>query len=181
MGFLSMTQVYRLQAAHEYLKALITGSHSLHDELHCQENIAVRLKRVIPWTQTARDVLEDVAPVEVVISDPWIVFNDKSVVVDVVSDWTWHEPESRGFNILIGTDGLIRGNITAWGGAVWQNNRKILEQCAGKHGCTRAESEAYEDALIWIESNATEKEKVIILTDSLSLVNRLQSGHVKES
>lgn len=66
----------------------------------------------------------------------------------------------REANAIIATDGSIRDNITAWGGAVWRNNRKVFHRCAGKQGRTssfRAESEAYEDALVWMEKSTTEK------------------------
>ncbi|KAJ7379742.1 hypothetical protein OS493_014149 [Desmophyllum pertusum] len=92
--------------------------------------------------------------------------------------------ESKEANIIIATDGSIRDTcISAWGGAVWQNNRKTFEWCAGKQRRTssfRAESEAYEDALIWTRNNTTEEDRVVVLTDSLGLVARLKRGLVRE-
>lgn len=41
-------------------------------------------------------------------------------------------------------------------------------------------SEAYEEALIWMEKSTREDDTVIILTDSRSLVSRLKCGQVKE-
>jgi hypothetical protein len=37
-----------------------------------------------------------------------------------------------------------------------------------------------EDAITWLSGNASELDRVVILTDSLSLVNKLQSGRVKK-
>jgi hypothetical protein len=37
-----------------------------------------------------------------------------------------------------------------------------------------------EDAITWLSGNTSERDRVVILTDSLSLVNKLQSGRVKK-
>ena len=66
---------------------------------------------------------------------------------------------------------------------MWQNNRRTFERCAGKQGRTssfQAESEAYEDALIWMRNNTTEEDRVVVLTGSLSLVTRLKRCLVRE-
>ena len=52
-----------------------------------------------------------------------------------------------------------------------------------RHGSSssfRSESEAFEDALAWIIQNTTPHDKVAILTDSLSLVSKVESGMVKK-
>ena len=56
--------------------------------------------------------------------------------------------------------------------------------CAGRHGRTssfRAEAEGFENALIWLSAGSTIKDNVIMLTDSQSLVMRLQTAMVKAS
>ena len=139
MGFLNMQQTYKLQAAQEYIRALTTESHPLYDGLQSHRDLAVRLKRVLPWTKAARDTLEEVVPVHNIKADPWVAYNEKPLLVDSVGDRTWREPdkainnaevtqylESKEANTIIATDGSIRDNISAWGGAVWQNNRKHL-------------------------------------------------------
>lgn len=88
--------------------------------------------------------------------------------------------ECKGFNFLVPLNGSICDNITAWGAAVWQNNRKTFKWFAGKHGstsCFRAKSDAFEVTQIWMESNARGEDSVVTLTDYLRLGNRLQSGH----
>ena len=59
-----------------------------------------------------------------------------------------------------------------------------FEWCTRKRGRTssfRAECEAYEDALVWMGTSTTREDGAIVLTDSLSLVSRLQAGKVKDS
>ena len=83
--------------------------------------------------------------------------------------------ESSGANIVVGTDGSLRENITAWGGAAWKNNKLAFEWCTGKQGHTgslRAECEAYEDAMAWMGTSTTREGSVIVLTDSYSFVSR---------
>ncbi|KAJ7386239.1 hypothetical protein OS493_010638 [Desmophyllum pertusum] len=196
MGFLNKQQTYKLQAAQEYIRALTTESHPLYNELQNHSDLAVRLQRVIPWIKAAKDTLEEVVPVDNIQADPWVAYNNKPILVDSVGDRTWEERdkainnaevsqylESKEANIIIATDGSIRDNISAWGGAVWQKNRRTFEWCAGKQDRTssfRAESDAYEDALIWMRNNTTEEDRVVELTDSLGLVTRLKRGLVKE-
>ena len=53
--------------------------------------------------------------------------------------------ESTGANIVVGTEGSVREDITAWGGAAWKDNKRAFEWCTGKQGRTssfRAECEA---------------------------------------
>ena len=44
--------------------------------------------------------------------------------------------ESTGANIVVGTNGSVREDITAWGGATWKDNKRAFEWCAGKQGRT---------------------------------------------
>ena len=90
--------------------------------------------------------------------------------------------ELSGANI-IGTDGSVREDITAWGGAAWKHDKRVFEWCTGKLGRTssfRAECETHEDALVCLGKNTTRDDSVIILTDSLSLTSRLQTGKVSD-
>ena len=77
-GVLNMLQTYKLQAAQEYIRALTIESHPLHDELQCNNDLAVlRLKRVMPWTKASRDSL--------------VAYNGKTLLVNSVGDRTWRE------------------------------------------------------------------------------------------
>ena len=91
MGFMKLQQTYQLQTAEEYVRALTTESHPLYDELQRHDEISVRLKRVIPWTKAARDILVDALPVESIMPDPWVVLNDKPLLIDAIGDRTWRE------------------------------------------------------------------------------------------
>jgi hypothetical protein len=77
--------------------------------------------------------------------------------------------EEKSQTTIIATDGSIRDNTTAWGGAVWEDGRIVDEWSAGKHGrsySNRSECEAMEDALSWLEENSVYSDISIILTDS---------------
>ena len=83
----------------------------------------------------------------------------------------------QGCNVVIATDGSIRENVTAWAGAVWRDNSLLFEWSAAREGSAssyRAECEAFRDALAWIQQHAEESDRIAILTDSLSLVSRLE-------
>ena len=82
MGFPSMLHSYRLQAARQYVRAFTTESHSLYNERHHHEDVTVTLKRVPPWTLAARNMVEDVVPVENVTSDPWVLYNDRPLPLE---------------------------------------------------------------------------------------------------
>jgi hypothetical protein len=41
--------------------------------------------------------------------------------------------EEKSPTTIIATDGSIRDDITAWGGAVWKGGKLIYEWSAGKH------------------------------------------------
>lgn len=91
--------------------------------------------------------MEEVVPVGNITSDPRVLYNDKPSVVDAVGDRTWRERDGAinnakvsqylqaiDANIVFATDGSLHDNITAWGDAVWGNNSKAFEWCAGWHG-----------------------------------------------
>ncbi|KAI8489669.1 hypothetical protein Bbelb_325750 [Branchiostoma belcheri] len=91
--------------------------------------------------------------------------------------------EEKAPTIIIATDGSIRGDTTAWGGSVWKGGKPVFEWSAGRHGSSssyRSECEALEDALIWLTENTDEEDFAIILTDSYSLVRKLQSARIKK-
>ena len=68
-----MQQTYKLQAAQEYIRAVTTEGHPLYDELQSHSDLAVRLKRVIPWTKAARDALEEVVGWHIMTSPHWLI------------------------------------------------------------------------------------------------------------
>ena len=92
--------------------------------------------------------------------------------------------DERNPSVVVATDGSIRGDVTAWGGAVWRGPRRCFEWSTARWGRSssyRAECEAFGDALIWISASTTEQDSVIVLTDSLSLVSRLEQGKVQDT
>ena len=65
-----------------------------------------------------------------------------------------------------------------------KEGRECFNWSTARHGRSssfRSESEAFEDALAWISQNTTPHDKVAILTDSLSLISKVESGMVKKS
>jgi hypothetical protein len=77
----------------------------------------------------------------------------------------------------------IIDNTTAWGRVIWRDWQTVFEWSTGRHvrsSSYRSECEAMEDAITWLSGNASDRDRVVILTDSLSLVNKLQSGRVKK-
>ena len=140
-------------------------------------------------------ILEVISPIEDIKPELWETYNLKPISVDTLGDRTWRERnininnaeiacylEEKAVNIIIATDGSIRDNITAGGGSVWRGYHRVFDWSAGKHGKTssfRAESEAYEDALVWMTKNTTSVDNIVVLTDSLCLVTRLRSGQVR--
>lgn len=51
----------------------------------------------------------------------------------------------------------------------------------GRTSSFRAECEAFSDALHWLKNNAIEGETFLVLTDSLSLVTKLEAGKERRS
>ena len=196
LGFSNMKDRYKMQQAREYTRAVTVISHPLHSVLD-QDRGDVRLKTVVPWTITAKTTVKTVVETENIRADPWSRYNDNILKVDKIGDRSWRERghainqaeimeylETEAPTMIVATDGSIRGNITSWGGAVWRDKDIIYEWCTGKRGRTssfRAETEAFEDALHWIATNCTAEDRVIILTDSKSLVTRLEGGKIRDN
>jgi hypothetical protein len=92
--------------------------------------------------------------------------------------------EKKSPTTVIATDESIRDDITAQCVAVWKGGKLIYDWSAEKNGRSisyRSECEAIEDALTWLEGNLVASDKTIILTDSLSLVNKLQRKRFKKT
>ena len=158
--------------------------------------IPQRLKTVQSWTRTAREAIEDICPIENMVFPRWVDHACDNLVVRKFGDRTWRNRppevnnatirewlELEGFTIVVATDGSLRENLTAWGGAVWRDGRVCFEWATGRTGHSssyRSECEAFGDALVWLESNTEANDSVAILTDSLSLVTRLEKGMVLE-
>ena len=74
--------------------------------------------------------------------------------------------EEKSPTVIIATDGSIRGDTAAWGGAIWRKGRVIFEWSSGRHGKAssyRVECEAMEDAVIWLQANTSDDDRVVIL------------------
>ena len=62
---------------------------------------------------------------------------------------------------------------------MWRSYQLCFEWSTAREGAScsyRSRCEAFEDALVWISVNATAEDRTVILTDSLSLVMRLDRG-----
>ena len=126
--------------------------------------------------------------------DDWIEWYKHPIETTVIGSRQWRERtdtlndvtireyiHEREPTIVIATDGSIRDDVTAWGGIVWKDGQTIFEWSTGRHGRSssyRAEGEALQDAFVWLVQNTTTSDYAMILTDSLSLVSRLQHGMV---
>ncbi len=199
LGLLEICECQKLAAATAFLKAITTPSHPLN--LHLRERndqeVAQRLKTVRSWVIEAREMVENICPMENITLNPWIAndmltwkltkignrsWRDRSELVNKVEILEWLERKRP--NIVIATDGSIHHDVTAWGGAVWKDGRGCFNWSTARHGRSssfRSETEAFEDALACISENTTAHDKVAVLTDSLSLVNKVESGTIKES
>ena len=83
--------------------------------------------------------------------------------------------------LLVATDGSFdpANNRAGWGFAAYLNGKKIMEQC-GAHNVytssTRMEVEAVHRALQWLARDHPEDGPVIVATDSMALLSKIQSG-----
>ncbi|KAJ7376917.1 hypothetical protein OS493_031510 [Desmophyllum pertusum] len=98
-------------------------SHALHNELKHHKVISARPEYIILWTNIARDIPEDVVPVDNITSDPRVVYNDKPLLVEamganIMLKCPGQYLESREGSTIIATVGSFRDNITAPGGMV---------------------------------------------------------------
>ena len=197
LGFHSMEYYYKMRAGKELVRALTCVSHPLNALLREHRQVSVRLKIVQPWSRFAENIIEKVTLSYNIMPDIWVPYNKRKLKVDFIGDRNWRESNpimnqavieeyitSIKANIIIATDGSLRDNTTAWAGVVWKNNRHFYSWSTRKQGRTssfRAESEGFEDALVWISKYGTYNDTIVLLTDSKSLVVRLKSGLVKES
>ena len=86
-------------------------------------------------------------------------------------------------SLVIATDGSFTGDCSraGWGFAVYQDGRKIAQEC-GSHilhtSSTGMEIEAVNRALKWLSLHHPIHSSVIIATDSMALLSRIRSGWV---
>ena len=85
--------------------------------------------------------------------------------------------------MLVATDGSFdpAKNRAGWGFAAYLNGEKIMEQC-GAHNIytssTRMEVEAVNRALQWLAREHPDDGPVIVATDSMALLSKIQSGWI---
>jgi len=181
------------------LNAVRCPSHPLHIEVSNRrdEEIQQRLATVKSWVRYSRESIEDVCPIDDIKMDNWIEWHCHPIITTVIGSRQWRDRNDtvndatvRGYihekapSLVIATDGSIREDVTAWGGTVWKDGTTVFEWSAGRQGKSssyRAEGEALEDALTWIARNTLQHDYVMILTDSLSLVSRIQHGRMMET
>ena len=83
--------------------------------------------------------------------------------------------------LLVATDGSFdpANNRAGWSFVAYLNGEKIMEQC-GAHNLytssTRMEVEAVRRALQWLARDHPEDGQVIVATDSMALLSKVQSG-----
>ena len=199
LGLKSMKTQQMLLAIREFLRALASPIHPLHSELISGYDMEVpqRLRTVRSWARTAREAIENICPVENIRFDDWRCYKKANVRVEKIGDRSWRDRsgdvnqaiirewiENEGFTTIVATDGSIREDVTAWGGAVWRDNRVCFEWSTARRGraCSyRSECEAFGDALVWLARNTLASERIAILTDSLSMVMRLEKGLCRQS
>ncbi len=198
LGVPSIRSRQMIQAGKELVRAVTTKSHPLREELmeRKDQEIKQRLKTVRSWVIDSREMIELVAPLESIKPRPWIKTNCKMPELKWIGGRNWRERavemnvaevecmlEELNPTLIVATDGSIREGITAWGGAVWRNRMVTFEWSAARHGQSssfRAESEALEDALVWLTRNALPADHTVILTDSYSMVSKMEGGNILE-
>jgi len=198
LGATSVMGRQKLLAAKAFLKAITTQSHPLCEALQRREDESVtqRLKTVRSWVVDAREIVEEVCTVEDLVTQEWIETESMPLVANRIGNRTWRERaqqenmsdvgewlEQQKPSVIIATDGSLREDTTAWAGAVWRNGKQEFEWSTarqGKSSSFRAESEALEDALVWIARNTDNKDNVTIFTDSLSIVQKLENHCIRK-
>ncbi len=199
LGLLSIRERRQLAVENDFLKAVTVWSHPLHQHLRDREDTMIqqRLKTVRSWVIDARESIETFCSVKNISENPWIPLNNNDGSLGRIGDRTWMQRNSRlntsdilewldqeQASVVIATDGSIRDDVTAWGGAVWKEGRECFTWSTARHGHSssfHSEAEAFENALVWCADNTTAEDKTIILTDSLSLVNKMEGGMIKKS
>ena len=181
LGINNIKEVQELAACREFLRVLGSKSHPLRDELEAAEDtkVAQRLKTVKSWVCTAREAIETICPVENIYIPDWVRYMGPNLRTAKIGGRSWRDMssltnqalirawiEEGEFSTIIATDGSIRGDVTAWGGAVWRNNQLCFEWSTAREGAScsyRSECEAFEDALVWMSVNATAEDRTVIL------------------
>ena len=199
LGVRNVQYQQQIQGVREFLRIKSSDSHPLKEQIDSREDTKVkqRLKTVQSWVLNARDTVESICPVENVMFNDWIINSHGNIKTARVGNREWRERaaeinqleiqqwlEDQDPNIIIATDGSIREQITAWGGAVWKDGKKCFEWSTAREGRAssyRSECEAFGDALVWIAINAREEDRVVVLSDSLSLISRLEKDLILES
>ena len=201
LGIHSIRNRQTILGAKEILRIANTSNHPLYEEIVNRQDEAnpQRLTTVKSWVKYSREDVEEICPIENIKSDDWVcstLFETDQFNARAIGSRDWRERagvinnslireflEQEAPTIIIATDGSIRGDITAWAGSIWKNGKSVFEWSTGRHGKSssyRSECEAMEDALVWLTGNSNKDDVVIILTDSYSLVRKLQSGRVKK-
>ena len=160
-----------------------------------------RLKRK-SWIDVSFQAVESVAGIHPISPVPMWTRPEESSCQQVVVKFNrecreWAEGEAqqaferlimelgKADSLIIATDGSFRveDNRAGWGFAVYQYGEKIADQC-GSHSIytssTRMEVEAAKRALQWISKNHPEARSIIIATDSMALLSRIQAGWVPD-
>jgi hypothetical protein len=88
-----------------------------------------------------------ICPIENIKNDEWIHSRHDSITTDAFGSRSCRERagemnnaivreelEEKATTVVIATDGSVRNNVTAWGGAIWRGGQKIYEWSAGRHG-----------------------------------------------
>jgi len=198
LGATSVKERQKLLAAKAFLKAITTESHPLCEALQTREDESVtqRLKTVRSWVVDAREIVEEVCTYEDLVMHEWIETEGMPLVTKCIGNRTWRERaqeenmsevcewlEYQKPSVIIATDGSLREDTTAWAGAVWRNGQQEFEWSTARHGKSssfRAESEALEDALVWIAKSTDSNDNVTIFTDSLSIVTKIENNQIRK-
>ena len=198
LGIESIKDRQVILGAKEVMRVTTTLTHPLHEEVteRADEKVHQRLATVRSWVCHSRETVEALCPMEHIQNDEWVSFVSDRFTTDTMGSRAWRDRagdinnalvremlEEKSPSIIIATDGSLQRDTTGWGGAVWRKGKRIYEWSACKHGHSssfRAECEAMGDALVWLAENADPDDRTIILTDSLSLVSKLQRGQIKK-
>ena len=141
LGIRKVKYQQRYQATREYLRAVTSPSHPLRIELEAREDTMVtqRLKTVRSWVLMARDLVEEVCPTENIIVNEWVTNKKGIITTERIGNRSWRDRaavineacvrewlEEVEPTVIIATDGSIRDEVMAWGGAVWRGGKHLL-------------------------------------------------------
>lgn len=199
LGVRNVKYQQQYQAARESLRIKSSNSHPLKEGIDSREDTKVnqRLKTVQSRIPKARETVEIICPVENITCNDWVVSNAPNIKTARIVNRGWRERageinqsdiehwlEGCDPDIIVATDGSIREDSTAWGGAVWMKGKKCLEWSTAREGRAssyRSECEAFGDTLVWIANNVEEQDRVVVLSDSMSLISGLEKGLILQS